>query len=257
VVVGVNETEVTWSASDPEKVRIDLAYISGGVVLTMLEAGDVTITADSNGKCGTSALHITAATEAEWQAGAARFNDMSIAPDGGIPGLGNVPPACTACHGDTNTNNLFRTIIDTSEQTGGFSDQELSDIFTKGIVPMGGYFDNSIIPQPAWSVLHRWSDFTADEAQGMVVYLRSLVPASHGGVDFSGFTPSGNGGATGAGGSTVGAGGEPARAVPCGTQLCDTAMGSSGAPCCADAFESRCGVIATTGGCTPAQSPSP
>ena len=178
---------VRWGASDPSMVRVDAGTTAGSVLLTMLGAGDVTITANANGRCGASMLHITAATEAEWQAGNARYNNMNPLPmitvDGGIPGPGlpnvdppGAPPACTNCHGDTATGSLV-TITETPSQVGGFSDQELIGIVTKGSVPAGGFFDPSVIPQFAWSFFHKWTDIMGDDAQGMVVYLRSLSPS--------------------------------------------------------------------------------
>jgi len=189
------------------QITPDAAY--GEAMLTTLRAGDVTITADSDGRCGSSTLHITAATERQWQVGNARYNNMNPLPrivvDGGAPlpstniviDPPGMPPACTNCHGDTATNDVFRTISYNPEQTGGFSDQELIDIVTKGIAPVDGFFDSSIVPMFVWSFFHKWSDITGDEAQGMVVYLRSLPPGPSSSLDFHSKVPPvlGNGGA--------------------------------------------------------------
>lgn len=184
---GAEGLTARWSASDPTMVKIEPSY-QGGMLLTMQRAGEVTITANANGRCGTSTLHITSATEEQWQAGIARYNNMyplpKITADAGVPvDLTNVvvdppgmPPACTNCHGVTATSEVFRTITFTPNQTGGYSDQQLVDIFTKGVVPMDGYFSGSAAPASAWSVLHSWSDISAEQAQAIVVYLRSLNP---------------------------------------------------------------------------------
>ena len=262
---GVAPVTVKWTASDPSMVQIEIDDQVGGVMITTLRAGDVTITANASGRCGVSTLHITAATEEQWQAGNSRYNNMNPLPaiktDGGLPfGFMNsvldppgMPPACTNCHGDTATSNILRTSSYTPEQTGGFSDQELSDIVTKGIVPTGGFFDATIIPSSLFSSVHTWSDITRDQSQGMVVYLRSLAPRPQGGrVDFGGsISRPGSRGATGAGGSTSGAGGAPVGGVPCGSRVCVAGTGSTGAPCCLDAFASQCGVTSrSTGACT-------
>jgi len=237
VANGVSGATVKWTASDPSKVQIDTGDTSGGAMLTMQGSGDVTITATANGLCGSSTLHITAATEDQWQAGSTRYNNMNPLPnilpaDGGLPANFNPatitldppdkPPACTNCHGDQATNNVFKTISHTPEQTGGFSDAQLIQIFTAGAIPQNGYFDQSIIPSFVWSFFHKWSDITGDAQQGMVVYLRSLAPKSQGGmVDFNGLmlprimlpgTGSGGSTATGSGGTTTsGSGGTTAK----------------------------------------------
>ncbi len=252
-------------------VLIEPAATGGGVLLTMKRAGEVTITANARGECGTSTLHITAATEAQWQAGNARYNNMNPLPavplDGGIPALSaskafdppGMPPACTGCHGVTATSSFFRTSSSTPQQTGGFSDQELIDIVTKGVVAGAG--DDTIIPPFVWTSFHTWSDIMGEQAQGMVVYLRSLSPAALGGIDFPGLTPpsiQGSGGSAGSSGPPEGGtSGVPAGSVPCGSKLCVGGAGSTGAPCCRDPFASQCGVVAVNGSCTSAPSPPP
>ena len=232
VANGVSGATVKWTASDPSMVQIDPGDTSGGAMLTMQKAGEVTITATANGLCGTSTLHITAATEDQWQAGNARYNNMNPLPgfgtDGGVPtnfrriliDPPGMPPACTNCHGDQATNSVFKTISHTPEQTGGFSDQDLIQIFTAGAVPQDGYFDTSLVPSFVWSFFHKWSDITGDAQQGMVVYLRSLAPKAQGGTsDFNMFrrarimpATTGSGGASGAGGASSSTGGSPSSA---------------------------------------------
>jgi hypothetical protein len=181
-----------WSASDPTIVEIQ-PDPAGGALLTMQRAGDVIITANANGQCGTSTLHITAATEEQWQAGNARYNDMyplpEIETDGGVPvNLTNVavdvpgmPAACTNCHGEMATRSVFGTITPAPLQTGGLSDSQLIDIITKGAVSMNDdlYFAQIGVPASTWSTLHTWSDISGEQAQGMVVYLRSLIVVQH------------------------------------------------------------------------------
>ena len=72
----------------------------------------------------------------------------------------------------------------TPQQTGGYSDQQLIDIFTMGQKPEGvGMRSN--IPMDVWNQLHRWT-MTEDDKQGIVYYLRSLTPKSQGAdLDFA------------------------------------------------------------------------
>ena len=44
---------------------------------------------------------------------------------------------------------------------------------------------NRIVPVEQWSPIHRWQ-MTEEEKQGILVYLRSLEPQSHGTSDFGG-----------------------------------------------------------------------
>jgi hypothetical protein len=144
--------------------------------------------------------------------GSARYNDGVVLGPGRGPGgggglgggggpggrgdAGTVEAACTSCHGDTATNGPFRTVSHTPQQTGGFSDAELIKIFTEGVLPPNAYFDETIVPRQQWSLFHRWG-MTPEQAKGMVVYLRSLVPQSQKGMrgDFGGRR--GDGGAGG------------------------------------------------------------
>ena len=221
ITVGAGGGGIKWSASDPSMVLIEPDTTTGGVRLTMRRAGEVTITANARGECGASTLHITAATEAEWQAGNARYNNMNPLPaiplDGGIPSRSasnafdppGMPPACTNCHGAKATSSFFWTTSSTPQQAGGFSDQQLIDLFTKGVVPMdvGG---NPVTPP--FSYFHSWSDIMGEQARSMVVYLRSLSPspAPPGGTDFGGLTPPSVQGSSG----TPGSSGPPAPSPP-------------------------------------------
>lgn len=223
IVNGASGAGVKWSVDDPTKVKVEPGDASGGALLTMLKAGDATITARLGDSCGTAPLHITEATKADWQAGNDRYNNMNPLPTvmtdaNGIPIMPpggftsnfidppDHPPACTNCHGDTATSSYFRTVSHTPQQTGGFSDDQLAGIITMAAVPMAGYFDNSIIPQQFWMFFHRWADIT--DPKGMVTYLRSLTPKMQSGrTDFGGFMIMRPPPATGAGGAPAGAAG--------------------------------------------------
>jgi hypothetical protein len=184
---------ITFSASDPSFVDIVQPDTTTGIaMLTTKKAGTVEIIAAVGGLCGSSTLTISAATEADWSTGNNRYNNM-MAITGGLPrGNRDAGPgdyACTNCHGDTATSATtpFKTVSHTPEQTAGFSDDELINIFKNGMVPKGGYFDTTIVPQNVWSGFHHWS-VTDEEAKGLVVYLRALAPASQTGMrgDFGG-----------------------------------------------------------------------
>lgn len=186
----------TFSASDPSMV--DIQTTPDGAMITTLKAGQVTITASAEGRTGSALLTITEATQADWELGRDRYNNGIPAfaedADGGMPGTGLPDPdsACTSCHGE----GADEDIEHTPQQTGGYSDQELIDIFTLGMKPPG--VPQRVVPLPGvWSLAHRWQ-MTEAEARGIVIYLRALEPRAQGEVDF--------GGLRGGGGISIGGG---------------------------------------------------
>ncbi len=209
VVDGIDPSAITWSISDPSLAMLQAS--GEGVMITVQKAGTASIIASAGTLCGSAALTVTTASADDWMVGSSRYNDGVVlgpgrGPGGGGPGgpgmgprdAGPVEAACTSCHGDTATNGPFRTVSHTPQQTGGFSDAELIKIFTEGMLPPDAYFDDTIVPRQQWSSFHRWG-MTPEQAKGMVVYLRSLVPQSQKGTrgDFGGRR--GDGGAGGGG----------------------------------------------------------
>lgn len=198
-----------WSASPASAVTFVADPTTGGTIMTLKTAGPtVTITAQIGSDCASAQLNVTSATEADWAVGNARYNNgvplvagcidqnllpvladagimvhLPPIPDSGCPDAG---PACTECHGANATGGFFQGVLHTPEQTAGFSDQDLVNIFVNGTVVDGGAFNPNIIPYNFWQAFHTWSDIsTPEEQKGMVVYLRSLAPAEEeGGLNF-------------------------------------------------------------------------
>ncbi|HEX4445653.1 MAG TPA: hypothetical protein VH044_02925 [Polyangiaceae bacterium] len=204
VVAGSN-MQVTWSADSSMVGMQTDGERPNEVLITALKAGSVAINVQSaDGKCGSSILTISPAAESDWEIGNARYNDgKSLHLQGGAsPGNGSPleeangggGPACTNCHGELATDSVYTDVSHTPEQTGGFSDDDLVNIITKGTFPDGGYFDNTIAIYQAWMNFHRWTDITADQQRGIIVYLRSLPPAPQkGAVNFGAFDTDGGG----------------------------------------------------------------
>jgi hypothetical protein len=67
-------------------------------------------------------------------------------------------------------------------QTGGWTDRELQETFSDGVVPDGSVFATPIRPE-TYRSFHRWSA-TEQEKVGLVCYMRSITPASHATLDF-------------------------------------------------------------------------
>jgi hypothetical protein len=218
VVNGLDPTAITidWSASDPTMVKLEPDPTTGGVMITTQKSGTVSIIANAGSLCGASLLTITAATPQDWTDGSNRYNDGVVVNrlprpgGGGMAGGdgGTAEAACTNCHGDT-ASGPFKTVQHTPEQTGGFSDTDLTNIFEKGVVPTGGYFDTSIVSYAEWQGFHKWD--VGDSPQGVVVYLRSLTPAAQTGeANFGGRFDGGVGrGGNGNGGGGRNGGGRP------------------------------------------------
>jgi len=190
VVNGVDQSQVTWSSSDASMVSLATDPITGGTMITVNGAGTTTITAQIGDVCGTSVLTIDSATTDAWDAGYSRYHDgvaAELPPDAGGGGHGfnfNPQAACINCHNSDSTptpGSPFTAVSHTPEQAGGFSDSDLKGIFLDGNVPDGGYFDSTIVPQEVWHSFHQWQ-MTDDEANGIIVYLRSLTPAPQSGT---------------------------------------------------------------------------
>jgi hypothetical protein len=240
VVNGLDSTviPIAWSASDPSMVDLENDPTTGGVLITTKNSGTVSIIANAGSLCGASLLTITAATDEDWTDGNARYNDGVVINriprnGGGAGGAatdgGAQQAACTNCHGPTATDLQYKTVAHTPEQTGGFSDADLTNIFQDGVFPIGDGtatapqgFDLSITSYAIWHSFHKWD--VGDTPQNVVVYLRSLTPTAQTGT--SNFNGGFDGGVRPAGGGT---GGRSGRGGAGGTSAGGTSAGGTSA----------------------------
>ncbi len=183
-------TNVSWSASDVSYVSLENDPTTGGVLITTKKAGTVKIIARNNGLSGSADLTITAYDPADCQAGDDRYNN-----DKGLDGgsffqvfSADTPKdvSCHSCHGDSAQ---FLSVQHTPQQTGGWTDDDLINIFTKGFKPNGSVFVTMTPPQ-LYQMFHQWQ-VTEQEKTGIVCYLRSLEPKTQGALDFQGLMPGG------------------------------------------------------------------
>jgi hypothetical protein len=210
IVSGVANAK--WSADPADKVDIEDDMETGGVMITTRAAGEVKITATAGALSGTSTLHITAFTPQERADGEARYNNEIPLPsfmfdaDAGppMPGDFTIPDdlSCKNCHG---SGAMALDVEHTPQQTGGYSDEELINIFANGTKPPGGKF-KTMIPPFIYTMFHTWGA-TEAEKKGLVAYLRSIAPAAQGEFDFGGLLNRGRGNAGAGGASAAGAGG--------------------------------------------------
>ena len=165
---------VTFTASNPALVAIEKT--SDGAILTTKGAGEVTITGTAGGLKGTAKLTITKYTPEQWEAGKVRYTEGERFVIPQIDPCNPRPPsiskrlACTNCHGVTGS---LADIEHTPEQTGGYSDEDLVNIFTKATKPEG--VEMRILPERVWKFFHTW-EVTETEKAGILAYLRSFEP---------------------------------------------------------------------------------
>jgi hypothetical protein len=196
-VTGV--ANVSWSVSDPSVVDLAPAADGVGVMITTKKAGQVTVTAKTANAIGKSLLTVAAYTPQQWAAGQARYMSGAIAgphpgADGGAGGGGR-DVSCLSCHDPAAAASMAtdsgRTVEHTPQQTGGFNDQQLKAIFMNGALPDSDANPLHISPM-RFMGFHQWSA-TDEEADGLVVFLRSLTPKSQGELDFGGHGGGGGG----------------------------------------------------------------
>jgi hypothetical protein len=210
----VNPDSVKWTV-DPKMASTEpYPELPGGLLLTTKDSGMTTVSVSAmtqSGKKvkGTSVLQITKASDAEWQMGAARYDNMvainfgmlgmqgaAAGAGGGTAAMGGVPnfaalipkdASCGNCH--NNTSGL--TVEHTPQQTAGYSDDDLIKIFTTGAKPMGVGFNSPLLKMvpaqfamPLYTMLHTW-DIAPEVQRGIVFKLRSITPKAQSDIDLN------------------------------------------------------------------------
>lgn len=192
----------SFSSSDPSIAAVVNTDV--GALIAIKKEGFVIITARVGGTTGAAKLTITKYTEAQWQAGRARFakSELAIVPgtpggpitlrESGAGGTLNANGACSTCH----TAQAQTLKVEVSpKQIGGYSDDELVLIFTKGMKPEALALRTQI-PAFAWGRFHSWT-VTEDEKQGLVAFLRTQPPKDNPVTIDYGVNPCADAGSTG------------------------------------------------------------
>jgi hypothetical protein len=184
-----------WESSDPKAVDFDTSGVPNGVMITTRKAGKFTITATAGKRKGSVTLNVTAATEDDYTRGEARYNNaimLNFMPGqimggaGGTPFMLNNNVSCKNCHG---SGAQFLAVEHTPQQTGGYTDDEIKNIFENGMKPAGAKWGSLPGIMMYYPLFHKWAA-SPEEYQGLVVYLRSLEPKSQGMLDFMGLVNS-------------------------------------------------------------------
>jgi len=193
VVNGVRADK--WECSDPSAVDFEVDGVANGVMITTRKAGMFMIKAIAGKRVGMAPLTVTAATEEDWERGKERYNNaiaLNLSPQtiqgaggpGGFMLMQNL--ACTNCHGSGAS---YLSVEHTPQQTGGYSDDEIKNIFMNGQKPPGAKFGSLPGIATFYPMFHKWQA-TEEEYQGLVIYLRSLEPKTQGPLDFMGLVNS-------------------------------------------------------------------
>jgi hypothetical protein len=221
-------SSVKWDIPKEFASQEPYSALPAGVLLTTKKAGTTAINVTATTKSGrkikdTAPFTITAATNDLWTAGDARYNNnvtinfMSSIMGGqgtmgpcGLPVSFSVPKdaSCGNCHNSMSG----ITVEHTPQQTAGYSDDDLVNIFTMGQKPEGGTFNSpflKMIPDPMlqaciYGSFHTW-DIADDVKKGIIFKLRSIAPKTQESIDIARLAGMARGGA----GPGAGAAGAP------------------------------------------------
>lgn len=194
---------IKWEIDGAFLKRDEFPELTAASKLTTKKAGKtvVKVTAKTLGGLdvrGEAPLTISEASQAEWDAGEARYNNGMMIPwmrpamaaqgEGicGLPISIELPTsaACGNCHNSMNAISVEHT----PTQTAGYSNEDLVNIFTTGAKPAGGTFNSPFLrmapmPDCIYSEFHTW-EMTDDEKKGIVWKLRSITPRVQAEIDF-------------------------------------------------------------------------
>jgi hypothetical protein len=207
-------TDVQWSTDSPSLVDLQLQSDNITTMITTKGAGTAHIIAKTDDAEGETTITITSFTPDQWTTGQTRYNSGAVLMHGSGAGSGSADQdkyvQCTSCHdasaqpGSVGSDDTGPTIEHTPEQTGGFADTQLEDIYMMGILPDSDANPIHMSPQRFMS-FHQWQA-SPDEETGLLCYLRSLTPKSQGQFDYGGHGGGGGGSGGGGGGGGGGSG---------------------------------------------------
>jgi uncharacterized low-complexity protein len=195
---------IKWDVDAAFVKRDEFPELANSVKLTTKKTGETTVkvtakTLSGQSVRGEAKLTISKASQSEWDAGEARYNNgmmitwmrptMAASGEGtcGLPVTIDLPKtsACGNCH---NSMANAISVEHTPTQTGGYSNEDLVNIFTTGAKPAGGTFNspflkNAPMPDCIYAAFHTW-EMTDDEKKGIVWKLRSIAPRVQEEIDF-------------------------------------------------------------------------
>jgi hypothetical protein len=197
-------SSIKWDVDTAFVKRDEFPELGAAVKLTTKKDGATTVkvtakTVSGQSVRGEAKLTISKAAQTEWDAGEARYNNgmmvtwmrpaMAAAGEGtcGLPVTIDLPKtsACGNCHNSM----MGLSVEHTPTQTGGYSNEDLVNIFTTGQKPAGGTFNspflkNAPMPDCIYKAFHTW-EMTDDEKKGIVWKLRSIAPKVQEEIDFA------------------------------------------------------------------------
>jgi hypothetical protein len=200
---------LVWTVEDAFLKKESYTDIPSAILVTTKKAGTTTLKVSGktvSGKAvnGKATLEISNASADEWTVGDARYNNGMMIDWGsiftagrmqaqaammggatsmgtcGLPfSLGDAIPKTSAC-GNCHNNMSGITVEHTPQQTAGYSDDDLVQIFTMGKKPAGYTFTSNnlkFVPMPdcVYATFHTW-DIDDMTKKGIIWKLRSLKP---------------------------------------------------------------------------------
>jgi len=211
----IDQAQLDSDAIDPVlldtiKWKVDPAFASvenypalkGSVLLTTKKAGQTVVTVDAQTKHGlkvqgSARLQITKADPTDWEKGEARYNNNMPLYFDPVPGQEQLGPtmaydaSCANCHNENTTlTGIPFTVEHTPQQTAGYSDEELIEIFTMARKPKGSKFHSPFFEglpdkykEETYAMLHRWV-IAPEVERGIVYKLRSITPKVQEEIDY-------------------------------------------------------------------------
>ena len=185
-------SSIEWLVDDTFVKREEFRDLPAAIKLVTKRAGKTPIVVTGKTLSGhairaDAELTISKATEYEWMAGEARYNngvtrsrERANLPDGcGLVFNIDVPDTMTTCRNCHNPMNMVSS-EPTPTQTAGYSNDQLIKIFTEAEKPAGGTFNSPYLrsapfPDCLYNQFHTW-EMTDDEKRGIVWKLRSITP---------------------------------------------------------------------------------
>jgi hypothetical protein len=197
----VDPSSVRWIVDESFVKPEHLDALPAGLLLTTKQAGTTMVSATAlaqSGKHmrGNATLTISRADPKQWERGSERYEHYGPifidtigprAPESeGVCGLSpelseRLPkePSCIACHNPDSE----LSQAPTPTQTGGYRDDQLIDLFTRGVKPAGSTYNSPFLrmaemPDCLYEAFHTW-DIDDETKHGILWKLRSLAPEKH------------------------------------------------------------------------------
>ncbi len=162
---------IDWETDRPDLVDLEKVNDNTAMITTR-GAGTARIIARAGSWRGSAPITITGFEPEERERGEALYSKQLLPP----PPAGTfILPSDVSCRGCHDGGPDALSVKYTPQQTGGYSDEELSAIVSRGATPpRSNWFSG--VPMQLYVMLHTWPEMTGADVRALVAYLRSLPP---------------------------------------------------------------------------------